>query len=181
MGKYIGSSCRLCRREGEKLFLKGTRCSTHRCAFERRAYAPGRLCAREVRELESIPGWSWPAGPWMPHWSTSRYQWEPWPCASGSRREGGGSPAPLRGEKASLEEWHGHRRASKPRPAAGPARLRDLCARVCRNMPTGALEHQEWDFLLCDHGVPRFSASSAGDAEGEERRFPLHCRLGDRR
>ncbi len=41
MGKYIGSSCRLCRREGEKLFLKGTRCSTHRCAFERRAYAPG--------------------------------------------------------------------------------------------------------------------------------------------
>ncbi len=41
MGRYIGSSCRLCRREGEKLFLKGTRCSTHRCAFERRAYAPG--------------------------------------------------------------------------------------------------------------------------------------------
>lgn len=41
MGKYIGSSCRLCRREGEKLFLKGTRCSTHRCAIERRAYAPG--------------------------------------------------------------------------------------------------------------------------------------------
>jgi len=41
MGKYIGSSCRLCRREGEKLFLKGTRCTTHRCAIERRAYAPG--------------------------------------------------------------------------------------------------------------------------------------------
>ncbi|MBN1869912.1 MAG: 30S ribosomal protein S4 [Candidatus Omnitrophica bacterium] len=41
MGKYIGSSCRLCRREGEKLFLKGTRCTTHRCAFDRRAYAPG--------------------------------------------------------------------------------------------------------------------------------------------
>lgn len=41
MGKYIGSSCRLCRREGEKLFLKGTRCSTHRCAADRRAYAPG--------------------------------------------------------------------------------------------------------------------------------------------
>jgi small subunit ribosomal protein S4 len=41
MGKYIGSSCRLCRREGEKLFLKGTRCSTHRCAIERREYAPG--------------------------------------------------------------------------------------------------------------------------------------------
>jgi len=41
MGKYIGSICRLCRREGEKLFLKGSRCSTHRCAFDRRAYAPG--------------------------------------------------------------------------------------------------------------------------------------------
>jgi len=41
MGKYIGSSCRLCRREGEKLFLKGPRCSTHRCAVERRAYVPG--------------------------------------------------------------------------------------------------------------------------------------------
>ncbi|VAX37166.1 SSU ribosomal protein S4p (S9e) @ SSU ribosomal protein S4p (S9e), zinc-dependent [hydrothermal vent metagenome] len=41
MGKYIGSSCRLCRREGEKLFLKGTRCSTHRCAVDRRAYPPG--------------------------------------------------------------------------------------------------------------------------------------------
>jgi len=41
MGKYIGSSCRLCRREGEKLMIKGTRCSTHRCAFDRRSYAPG--------------------------------------------------------------------------------------------------------------------------------------------
>ncbi len=41
MGKYIGSVCRLCRREGEKLFLKGTRCYTHRCAVDRRAYAPG--------------------------------------------------------------------------------------------------------------------------------------------
>ncbi len=41
MGKYIGSSCRLCRREGEKLFLKGSRCTTHRCSVDRRAYAPG--------------------------------------------------------------------------------------------------------------------------------------------
>jgi small subunit ribosomal protein S4 len=41
MGKYLGSSCRLCRREGEKLFLKGARCYTHRCAIERRNYAPG--------------------------------------------------------------------------------------------------------------------------------------------
>ena len=41
MGRYLGSSCRLCRREGEKLFLKGARCMTYRCAMERRAYAPG--------------------------------------------------------------------------------------------------------------------------------------------
>ncbi len=41
MGRYIGSVCRLCRREGEKLFLKGKRCYTHRCAVDRRAYAPG--------------------------------------------------------------------------------------------------------------------------------------------
>jgi len=41
MSKYIGPVCRLCRREGEKLFLKGSRCLTPKCAFERRAYAPG--------------------------------------------------------------------------------------------------------------------------------------------
>jgi small subunit ribosomal protein S4 len=41
MAKYIGPVCRLCRREGEKLFLKGARCFTPKCAFERRGYAPG--------------------------------------------------------------------------------------------------------------------------------------------
>lgn len=41
MSKYIGPVCRLCRREGEKLFLKGSRCLTPKCAFERRPYAPG--------------------------------------------------------------------------------------------------------------------------------------------
>src|SRR5512140_1054665 len=41
MSKYIGPVCRLCRREGEKLFLKGERCYTPKCAIERRAYAPG--------------------------------------------------------------------------------------------------------------------------------------------
>ena len=35
------AKCRLCRREGDKLFLKGDRCFTDRCAMERRAYAPG--------------------------------------------------------------------------------------------------------------------------------------------
>lgn len=41
MSKYIGPVCRLCRREGEKLYLKGSRCLTPKCAFERRGYAPG--------------------------------------------------------------------------------------------------------------------------------------------
>ncbi|MDD3224058.1 MAG: 30S ribosomal protein S4 [Clostridium sp.] len=41
MAKYTGSVCRLCRREGLKLFLKGDRCYTDKCAFSRRGYAPG--------------------------------------------------------------------------------------------------------------------------------------------
>src|SRR5204863_8913142 len=49
MGRYTGSSCRLCRREGEKLFLKGTRCHTHKCAIERREYAPGQHGAKRSK------------------------------------------------------------------------------------------------------------------------------------
>jgi small subunit ribosomal protein S4 len=41
MAKYRGPQCRVCRREGEKLFLKGERCFTPKCAIERRGYAPG--------------------------------------------------------------------------------------------------------------------------------------------
>ena len=41
MARYIGSVCRLCRREGMKLYLKGDRCFTERCAIEKRNYAPG--------------------------------------------------------------------------------------------------------------------------------------------
>lgn len=41
MARYTGPVCRLCRREEMKLFLKGERCYTEKCAFERRAYAPG--------------------------------------------------------------------------------------------------------------------------------------------
>jgi small subunit ribosomal protein S4 len=41
MARYIGPVCKLCRREGEKLFLKGQRCFTPKCAFERRSYPPG--------------------------------------------------------------------------------------------------------------------------------------------
>ncbi len=41
MGKYIGPVCKLCRREGEKLFLKGERCYSPKCSFEKRGFAPG--------------------------------------------------------------------------------------------------------------------------------------------
>jgi len=41
MARYKGPVCRLCRREKEKLFLKGTRCVTEKCPLSRRAYAPG--------------------------------------------------------------------------------------------------------------------------------------------
>lgn len=41
MARYIGSQCRLCRREAVKLFLKGDRCFTEKCAVERRQYPPG--------------------------------------------------------------------------------------------------------------------------------------------
>ncbi len=41
MARYTGPVCRLCRREGEKLFLKGSRCLTPKCSFERRSYPPG--------------------------------------------------------------------------------------------------------------------------------------------
>jgi small subunit ribosomal protein S4 len=41
MARYTGATCRLCRREGMKLNLKGDRCFTDKCAFARRGYAPG--------------------------------------------------------------------------------------------------------------------------------------------
>src|ERR1700736_1068863 len=41
MAKYIGPVCRLCRREGMKLFLKGERCHTEKCGIEKRNFAPG--------------------------------------------------------------------------------------------------------------------------------------------
>lgn len=41
MGRYIEASCRLCRRERQKLFLKGTKCFTEKCPVEKRGYPPG--------------------------------------------------------------------------------------------------------------------------------------------
>lgn len=41
MARYTGPACKLCRREGKKLFLKGDRCYTSKCAIDRRSYAPG--------------------------------------------------------------------------------------------------------------------------------------------
>ncbi len=41
MARYIGAKCKICRREGEKLFLRGSRCYSDKCAFTRRGYPPG--------------------------------------------------------------------------------------------------------------------------------------------
>ena len=49
MGRYTGPACRLCRRVGEKLFLKGERCYTPRCAIERRRTTPGDQSMRRRR------------------------------------------------------------------------------------------------------------------------------------
>lgn len=66
MARYTGPVCKLCRREGTKLFLKGTRCLTEKCAIERRAYAPGQHgqstgrrrkaseYARQLREKQKV-------------------------------------------------------------------------------------------------------------------------------
>ena len=41
MARYTGAVCRLCRREGTKLFLKGTKCTSDRCPLEKRNFPPG--------------------------------------------------------------------------------------------------------------------------------------------
>lgn len=50
MATYHGARCRLCRRQGEKLFLKGQRCSSDKCAIERRPYGPGQHGQRRRRK-----------------------------------------------------------------------------------------------------------------------------------
>ena len=52
MARYLGPVCRLCRREGLKLFLKGDRCFKPSCAIEKRGYAPGQHGNRRMRKIE---------------------------------------------------------------------------------------------------------------------------------
>ena len=52
MARYIGPVCKLCRREGEKLFLKGERCYTDKCAFDRRPYPSGQHGQRCTKVTE---------------------------------------------------------------------------------------------------------------------------------
>ena len=52
MARYTGASCKKCRREGQKLFLKGERCVTGKCAIERRNYAPGQHGKNKVKLSE---------------------------------------------------------------------------------------------------------------------------------
>jgi small subunit ribosomal protein S4 len=53
MARYTGPSCRQCRREGTKLFLKGTKCFTEKCPVERRPYAPGQHGQNQARRRKS--------------------------------------------------------------------------------------------------------------------------------
>src|SRR5512146_1645018 len=53
MGRYTGPSCRQCRREGTKLFLKGTKCFTDKCPVERRPSAPGQHGQSTARRRKS--------------------------------------------------------------------------------------------------------------------------------
>ena len=54
MARYTGPSCKLCRREGKKLFLKGDRCLSDKCALDRRATVPGQHGAgrKSVKEYD---------------------------------------------------------------------------------------------------------------------------------
>jgi len=52
MARYTGPVCRLCRREGMKLFLKGTRCDTPKCAYERRDAPPGMVHGRRGKQTD---------------------------------------------------------------------------------------------------------------------------------
>jgi small subunit ribosomal protein S4 len=54
MARYTGPACRLCRRQGTKLFLKGERCYTEKCAVERKSTAPGKSAqSKRVRKLSN--------------------------------------------------------------------------------------------------------------------------------
>jgi small subunit ribosomal protein S4 len=53
MARYTGSVCRICRREGDQLFLKGARCFTEKCAFKRRATIPGAHGATQMHHKAS--------------------------------------------------------------------------------------------------------------------------------
>jgi len=52
LARYTGPVCRFCRREGTKLFLKGERCLTDKCAFDRKGYAPGQHGQRRAKVSE---------------------------------------------------------------------------------------------------------------------------------
>lgn len=54
MARYTGPDCKLCRREGLKLFLKGERCLTEKCAIERRAYPPGQHGRGRIKQSEYL-------------------------------------------------------------------------------------------------------------------------------
>ena len=57
MARYTGPSCKLCRREGKKLFLKGDRCLSDKCAVSRRSTVPGQHGMRPFRQNQGAVRW----------------------------------------------------------------------------------------------------------------------------
>lgn len=53
MARYVGAVCRLCRREGDQLFLKGARCYTDKCSFKRKSVLPGQHGAEQMRSKQT--------------------------------------------------------------------------------------------------------------------------------
>src|SRR6266403_1069648 len=104
MARYRDAKCRLCRREGQKLFLKGARCFTDKCAIERRNYPPGQhglnrgkltpygIQLREKQKAKRIYGWTMSSIGWAsPPRGASPARW--WPTAT-SRSTAARRPCP---------------------------------------------------------------------------------------
>ena len=136
MARYTDAKCRLCRREGEKLFLKGEKCFTDKCAIERRSYAPGQHGQKNLRKSDYGIAAAREAES-APHLRRAR--------APVPRRLPGGGPTPR-------DHWR------EPAPGAGePARHRVLphgfrCLAL-RGAPDRASQRHRRQRQACEHSV----------------------------
>ena len=120
MARYRDAKCRLCRREGMKLFLKGARCFTDKCAIERRNYPPGQhglqrgkltpygVQLREKQKAKRIYGVLESQFRKYFQWAESRegcHRREPAPAARAAPGQRGVPPRASRPPAASLARW----------------------------------------------------------------------------